>query len=90
MSKKISNKINWQVIFNIIIVINFMISILAIFFIFKINDGVNFATWKDTHNATITQSQIECLKKPSAECEKEIERKKEDMERFIENYFKNK
>ena len=90
MSKKISNKINWQVIFNIIIVINFIISILAIFFIFKINDGVNFTTWKDTHNATITQSQIECLKKPSAECEKEIERKKEDMERFIENYFKNK
>ena len=51
---------------------------------------MNFATWKDTHNATITQSQIECLKKPSAECEKEIEHKKEDMERFIENYFKNK
>ncbi len=90
MSKKISNKINWQVFFNIIIVINFIISILAIFFIFKINDGVNFATWKDTHNATITQSQIECLKKPSAECEKEVERKKDDMKKFIENYLINK
>ena len=89
MSKKI-NKIKWQLIFNILIIINLIISIITILLLFRVNDGVNFATWKDTHNATITQSQIECLKKPSAECEKEIERKKEDMERFIENYFKNK
>ena len=89
MSKKV-NKIKWQPIFNILIIINLIISIITILFLFRVNEGVNFATWKDTHNATITQSQIECLKKPSAECEKEVERKKDDMKKFIENYLINK
>ena len=90
MLKKSTSKFNWQIVFNSLIIINLIISLLAIFLLFRVNEGVNFATWKDTYNDSITQKQIECIKSPSADCEKEVKQLQKIRQNFIEEAFKGK
>ena len=89
MSKKI-NKIKWQPIFNILIIINLIISIVTILLLFRVNEGVNFATWKDTHNNNLTQAQIECIKNPSDRCEEKVKQYQENRDDFIRKTFNKK
>lgn len=89
MSKKI-NKIKWQPIFNILIIINLIISIITILFLFRVNEGVNFATWKDTHNNNLTPAQIECIKNPSDRCEEKVKQYQENLDNFIRKTFNKK
>lgn len=89
MSKKI-NKIKWQLIFNILIIINLIISIITILLLFRVNEGVNFATWKDTHNNNLTQAQIECIKNPSDGCEEKVKQYQENLDNFIRKTFNKK
>ena len=89
MSKKI-NKIKWQPIFNILIIINLIISIITILFLFRVNEGVNFATWKDTHHIYHTHAHIDGIKNPSDRCEEKVKQYQENRDNFIRKTFNKK
>lgn len=83
-----SKNLNHQLIFQILIIINVILTGFLIWSIFKTDSRLNYLTEKSTHADLVLRTRIECVKNPSETCEKEIQRTEKNLQDLINRYGK--